>query len=505
MQRGSGILLHVTSLPSEYGIGDLGPQAHRWVDLLQQAKQTYWQILPLNPTDSVNHHSPYSCISAFAGNPLLISPEQLVDAGFLTREDIQRTPEFSAEHVDYSQVISFKKKILAAAYRRFKKVKDKADYEQFCAANDYWLNDFALFVVLKDHYKGRVWSAWPQKMRDRDPAALEETNKKFFQKIHEVKFYQYLFSKQWGALKKSAEQKGIKIIGDIPIYVNYDSSDTWTHRDLFKLDAAGNLLFVGGVPPDYFSKTGQRWGNPIYRWDRLKETDYAWWVKRLAHNIGMFDYVRIDHFRGFLQYWEIPADEKTAVNGRWVDGPRDDFFTALLKYFPQIPVIAEDMGIITPDVTELMERFGFPGMKVLLFAFVDDMQKNPYLPHNYKNNFLVYTGTHDNNTAAGWFEEDARSQEKANLAQYSGHEISPATVAGDLVALAMRSVADVAMIPLQDILGLGKEARMNTPGTLKGNWQWRLASEVFVFKVMKNILELTESTDRQQGRKECKC
>lgn len=496
MQRASGILLHITSLPSAYGIGDLGPQSYQWLDLLNQAKQKYWQILPLNPTDSINHHSPYSCSSAFAGNTLLISPEQLVKDGFLRKEDCRQTVKFSSNKVDYKKVSVLKKELLRSAFRRFTETKNKADYERFCTEHDYWLDDFALFVVFKNHFKGVAWSFWPQEMRDRNPAALQKAKEKFSRQSKEIKFYQYLFFKQWEAFKKYAEQKGIKIIGDIPIYVNYDSADTWTHPDLFKLDGERKLLFVGGVPPDYFSETGQRWGNPIYRWDRLKETDYAWWVKRMAHNLKMLDYVRIDHFRGFLQYWEIPADEKTAVKGRWVDGPKDDFFKTLLKYFPQIPVIAEDMGVITPDVTELMERFGFPGMKVLLFAFGDDMQKNPYLPHNFVKNCIVYTGTHDNNTIIGWFHEDAKPQEKMNLSQYLGHAILETTLSWDLIELAMRSIADVAIISMQDILGLGEEARMNTPATLKGNWQWRLGPNTLTPEVMKKFLELTESTQR---------
>ncbi len=496
MQRASGILLHITSLPSPYGIGDLGPQAYRWLDVLAQTKQKYWQILPINPTDAINYHSPYSCSSAFAGNTLLISLEQLAQEGLLKNADMRRTPKFSAGKVDYRKVLSFKKKILAAAYQRFAEVKKRDAYEQFCLANAYWLNDFVLFAVIKNYFKGTAWSVWPAEMRQRDPAALKKAEKRFSRQIEEIKFYQYIFFKQWSALKKYSKQKGINVIGDIPIYVNYDSADTWTHQDLFKIGAAGELLFVGGVPPDYFSATGQRWGNPVYRWDRLQEKGYAWWVKRLAHNLEMFDYVRIDHFRGFLQYWEIPAGEKTAVHGRWVDGPKDDFFKALLQHFPQIPIIAEDMGIITPDVTALMERFGFPGMKVLLFGFGDDMQKNPYLPHNFGKNCVVYTGTHDNNTVAGWLKQDAKSQEKINLAQYLGYGISESTLPWDLTVLAMRSSANAAIIPVQDILGLGQTARMNTPGTLKGNWQWRLELNTLTPALLKRFRELTDTAQR---------
>lgn len=497
MKRGSGILLHITSLPSRFGIGDLGPDAYRFVDFLAGSRQKYWQILPLNPTDAVNHHSPYSCLSAFAGNEFLISPEFMARDGWLDPSDIKDVPEFSRNRVDYREVIAYKKKLFASAFHIARaKLPENAEYQSFCRSEKYWLDDFALFITAKHHLQDQSWTQWPERLRDRTSDDLREAKGKFSVEIERAKFLQFLFFRQWKELRDHCREKGVEIIGDIPIYVNHDSAEVWTNRHLFKLEPNGEPQVVAGVPPDYFSETGQRWGNPVYDWPQLKKDGYEWWIRRIAHNLELFDHVRVDHFRGFAAYWEIPAAEKTAVNGYWAEGPRDDFFKVLLGKFPTIPIIAEDLGIITQDVRDLMNHFNFPGMKILQFAFGDDMKNNPYLPHNYVQNCLVYTGTHDNNTTRGWFEHDAREEEKINVAAYLSKTVSSKTIHWDLVRLAMSSAADVAILPVQDVLGLGKQARMNVPGTLRGNWRWRLSAQSLKKTVVDELAALTSETQR---------
>ena len=509
MQRGSGILFHITSFPSAFGIGDFGPEAYKFVDFLHQAKQKYWQILPLNPTDAINYHSPYSCLSAFAGNILFISPETLIEDGWITKNDLKDVPRFLEHKVQYEKVVPFKQKLLDTIYHRVKdKLTQHTDFQKFYEQNKFWLDDFACFVILKNRFEGQAFSHWPPEFRDRDLKALQKFQKEFFVDIQAVKWQQYLFLKQWLSLKEYAHSQGVKIIGDIPIYVNYDSADVWTHPSLFVLDEHKQPKFVAGVPPDYFSETGQRWGNPIYNWEELKNTGYAWWMGRLKHNLVLYDYVRIDHFRGFAGFWQIPAYEKLAVHGEWKKGPGEDFFDTVMKHFTpleslqsltgftRLSIIAEDLGVITPDVTQLMARYRFPGMKVLLFAFGDDIKTNPYIPENFGENCLVYTGTHDNNTAKGWYAHDATLKEKDNLFTYVKRYVTSKEVSRVLVEIAMKSKAKVAIFPLQDILGLGKLARMNTPGTIKGNWQWRLASKILKASVAKQLRDLTELSQR---------
>ena len=474
-KRGSGILLHITSLFSPYGIGDMGPDAYRFADFLSEARQSFWQVLPLNPIGAVYGNSPYSSISAFAGEPLLVSPGLMIKDGFLAKEDVLDAPRFPEEKVDYDAVRAYKEKILNLAYQHFKTGKDDSEYKGFCAYNSYWLEDFALFIALKEYFGGRPWNEWPPEIRDRETCALEEIKTKLGERVNKEKFFQYLFFKQWFSLKRYCNARGIRIIGDIPIYVTFDSSDVWKTPGIFKLSEEKMCSFVAGVPPDYFSKTGQLWGNPVYKWDALKESGYKWWIQRMEHTLNLFDIARIDHFRGLVSYWEIPADEKTAVNGRWVKAPAEDFFSAILSRFSVLPIIAEDLGIITPDVKELMRHFNFPGMKVLLFAFGEDSPMHPYLPHTYNKNCAVYTGTHDNNTVKGWFEKEASSEEKERLFRYIGRKVSAKEAHWEFVRLAVMSVADTVIFPMQDIIGLGEEARMNTPATTKGNWQWRLA------------------------------
>ena len=491
-QRGSGILLHISSLPSPFGIGDLGPGAYKFVDFLAGAKQHYWQILPLNPTDLDHGNSPYHSSSAFAGNPLFISPELMVRDGLLTRDDLEPAPKFRDDKVDYEALVPYKTGLFHRSYQRFKNQQDQGEYRDFCQENAHWLDDFALFSALKPHFQGKVWSEWPDDWRERKPAALEEAERELHERVQQGKFHQYIFFRQWQDLKKYCVEKGVHILGDIPIYVIHDSADVWVHPELFNLDAKKRPITVAGVPPDYFSETGQLWGNPVYRWDVLKERGYDWWLQRIRTNLKRFDTIRIDHFRGFVGYWEVPAKEKTAVNGKWVQAPAEDFFRVMLEKIPHASIIAEDLGTITPDVIEIMERFQFPGMKVLLFAFGDDSATNPYTSHNHVKNCLVYTGTHDNNTVRGWFEGEATGADKTRLFNYLGREVTGEEVHRDLIRLAMMSVADRVIFPMQDILGLGEESRMNRPATTEGNWQWRFQSNQLTPSQVRELLELTE-------------
>jgi 4-alpha-glucanotransferase len=491
--RKNGILLHVTSLPSEFGIGDLGSGAYTFADFLSDSGQTLWQVLPFNPTSPACGNSPYCSFSAFAGNPLLVAPDLLVKDGYISSNDLSLAPSFDSNKVDYEKAAAFKSRIMGIAYEKFRKMPDAGpQYENFVNANSLWLDDYALFMSIKDHFSGAPWYEWPLEIRNRTQPALNEWTKRLADGINREKFNQFLFFRQWSALKSYCDQKKIQVIGDIPIYVSYDSSDVWASSEYFKLDGDKKPLFVAGVPPDYFSSTGQLWGNPVYSWDRLKETSYDWWIRRMAHNLEYFDMVRLDHFRGFVAYWEVPAAEKTAINGKWVQAPAGEFFQTLLNHFPSIPIIAEDLGVITPEVREIMNEYEFPGMKILLFAFGGSPSTNPYVPHNHVENCIVYTGTHDNNTVKGWFEHDATEEEKENLDAYFGGEFDENTVTGQLVRTAMMSVASTTIIPIQDFLELGAEARMNTPSVAFGNWEWRVAAAQLTPDLSRKISTLTK-------------
>jgi 4-alpha-glucanotransferase len=495
-KRGSGIFLHIASLPSSFGIGDLGPLAYTFVDFLAEAKQVYWQILPLNPTEPAFGNSPYHSYSAFACNPLLLSPELMAQEGLLAEEDIIPDRRLRSKRVDYNSVVAFKRKLFRTAFQRFKQRKDKSDYEKFCWENTSWLDDFALFLALKEHFKKRIWSDWPPDVRDRREEALQAMKKTLHEEIERERFLQYVFFEQWSALKSHCQEKGIQIIGDIPVYVNYDSVDLWTHPDFFKLDQKKKPYAVAGVPPDYFSATGQLWGNPLYRWDILKERKYDWWIQRVGHNLRLFDIVRIDHFRGFVGYWEIPSTENNAVNGEWKEAPAEDFFRVLIEKNPHLPLIAEDLGVITPDVREVMEHFAFPGMKVLLFAFGEDDTMHPYLPHTYEENCVVYTGTHDNNTVRGWFEREAKPADRKRVFRYIGRKVKKKEIHWELIRLAMMSVANMVIIPMQDVLGLGEEARMNIPATKTSNWEWQLFPSQVTSQLAKKISDMTKTYGR---------
>jgi 4-alpha-glucanotransferase len=390
-------------------------------------------------------------------------------------------------------VVPCKERWLERAYQQFKTAgKDRGFFEDFCSEHAFWLEDFSLFVVIKKRLAGKPWDEWPKALRDRDPGSLQTIRSECRDELEKEKFWQYLFFKQWASLKAYGNQKGIRLFGDLAIYVSFDSADVWANPQLFKLNEEKRSTFVSGVPPDYFSKTGQLWGNPVYRWDVLKETGFAWWIERLAHHLRLYDAVRIDHFRGLVAYWEVPSGEKTAIHGTWVNAPVEDFLKVLVHRFPKLPVIAEDLGLITPDVREIMNRFGIPGMKVLLFAFEEDNPQHPYLPHNYDRSFLVYTGTHDNNTARGWFETEATPEDKTRLFRYLGRKATPEDIHWALIRLAMMSVANLAILSMQDLLGLGAEARMNTPSTTQNNWQWRLSSGQITPSLSQRLREMTE-------------
>jgi 4-alpha-glucanotransferase len=491
-RRASGILLHITSLPSSYGIGDLGPEAYRFADVLEACGQTLWQILPLNPTDPAFGNSPYHSISAFASSPWILSPEVLVKEGVLAEADLHPLPASPQNRVDYAMVVHHRQNLFKIVQDAFRRRQPSSDLERFCLENASWLDDYALFVALKAHLGSAVWREWPGPLRDRDPRALEEARSNLRERIEREKLLQYLFSVQWRALREYCNRKGILIFGDLPIYVNYDSADVWAHPHLFKLDHEKRPYVVAGVPPDYFSETGQLWGNPMYDWDVMRREGFSWWILRIKRAFDLYDMVRIDHFRGLVGCWEVPAGHETAINGRWVEVPAEEFFLAILKRFPYAPLVAEDLGLITPDVREIMHRFGFPGMKLLIFAFGDNMARNPYVPHNIPVNALVYTGTHDNNTVRGWFEREAKPEDKRRLFSYLGREIPADQIHWEMIRLAMMSVANVAIIPVQDLLGLGEEARMNRPSVSGGNWEWRLSPDALTPALEKRVREMTE-------------
>jgi len=490
--RSAGILLHPTSLPSRYGIGDLGSSAYQFVDFLVAGRLSLWQMLPLGPTGYGD--SPYQSFSAFAGNPLLISPDRLVADGFLPAKAIEKVPDFPTGQVDFGPVIDYKRDLLRAAHDYFQENATPAQrdaYSRFCLNTSYWLDDYALFMALKEHHKdqdGGVWNTWPRPIAKRQVKAMKQWTRDLANDIESHKFQQFLFYKQWLELKSYANKQGIKIIGDIPIFVAYDSADVWSHPELFHLSKDGSPSVVAGVPPDYFSATGQRWGNPLYNWEKIAAENYDWWVKRIHMNLVQADIVRIDHFRGFEAYWEIPATEPTAVIGRWVKGPDAAFFEAIQAKLGELPIIAEDLGVITPEVEELRDRFAFPGMRILQFAFGGE-RNSSFLPYNYIKNTVVYTGTHDNETTLGWY-LNATEDERDHVRRYtvsSGRDI-----VWDLIRLAYASVADIAVIPMQDVFVLGNEARMNFPGKEGGWWRWRYTREMFSARASGIALGLAE-------------
>jgi 4-alpha-glucanotransferase len=483
--RASGIILHPTSLPGPFGVGDLGPVAYRWLDWLADSGCTLWQVLPLGPTSYGD--SPYQCFSAFAGNPYLISPELLLEQGLLTNENLLDMPAWDDRKVDYSRLYLWKPALLEKAFRRFFRDPGplNAEFETFCSENASWLDDYALFMSLKEVHGGSSWGGWPVNLRLREKSALLEACKTLSSYILRYSFFQFLFYKQWIALHNYAHQKGIRIIGDIPIFVAYDSSDVWANPDLFYLDDDRKPTVVAGVPPDYFSPTGQLWGNPLYRWDVHKAGGYAWWLERIRATLKSVDILRIDHFRGFSAYWEVPAGNPTAEIGRWVPGPGAGLFNAVQAELGSLPILAEDLGVITPDVVALRDKFSLPGMKILQFAFSGP--ENPFLPHSYPPTCVVYTGTHDNDTSRGWY-ESAPELEKDFARRYL--QVDGTHFTWDLICAAWSSVAVFALAPLQDFLELGSEGRMNYPSRLGGNWEWRTSAQALSEELVARIKEL---------------
>lgn len=493
--RSAGILLHPTSLPGSFGIGEINDSAYDFVDMLVESGQSLWQILPLGPTGYGD--SPYASFSALAGNPLLISLMQLVEEGDVDPTDLAETPDFPQDQVDFGAVISFKTALLQRAARNFRQREHgprRQAFDHFCQENADWLEDFALFMALKDAHGGAVWNTWEHGLVTRQPEVLQEWRDKLDESVFAQRYQQFQFFRQWGALKHRANDQGIQIVGDVPIFVAYDSVDVWAHPELFYLDE--NLLptRVAGVPPDYFSPTGQLWGNPLYDWDAVADNDYRWWIRRLDQVFTTVDIVRIDHFRGFAAYWAIPAGEPTAVNGEWEKGPGAKFFEAVRSALGELPIIAEDLGHITEDVIELRDRFDFPGMNILQFAFASGPD-NPYLPHNLRPNAVIYTGTHDNDTTLGWY-ASREAEELAACHRYLGPVGEPINWA--LARMAYRSVADLAILPLQDVLGLGTEARMNTPGKLGGNWTWRFRKGAIPAKTRAKLREMALTYGRKE-------
>lgn len=481
--RCSGILLHFTSLPGPFGIGDLGRCAYEFADFLAAAGQKVWQVLPLNPTGYGD--SPYQCFSAFAGNPMLLSLERLGDQGLLQQSELDQSPAFPEDFVDYGPVIQFRMAALRRAAQAFfadASRTDRAAFDHFCESASPWLDDYALFMACKDAHQGIMWTLWDPEIRKRDPRAMSEWSTRLAAEVQAYKYWQFEFFRQWERLKIYSQQRGIRFMGDIPIYVAHDSADVWAHPDLFHLDDHGRPTVVSGVPPDYFSATGQLWGNPIYRWDLLAADGFQWWIERFRASFALFDMVRLDHFRGFESYWEVPAGETTAIHGRWVKGPGEELLSALQNAFGELPIVAENLGVITPAVEKLRKQFGLPGMSLLQFAFGTDPQGPSFRPHNYSRDLAAYTGGHDNDTTVGWWSssgagdstrtpDDVRREHdfaRAYLNMGDDDEINWV-----MIRAILASVADVAIVPLQDVLGLGSQARMNLPGKVSGNWKWR--------------------------------
>jgi 4-alpha-glucanotransferase len=478
ISRASGILLHITSLPSRYGIGDLGPEAHAFVDFLARGGQSYWQLLPLTPTNGGTGNSPYNAYSAFAGNPLLISPDLLLERGFLSLENLREVPCWADDRVEYARVTLWKDRLLTIAFENaLSWLPGRRAYQDFKTDNNGWLEDYALFAALKAHFEGLPWYYWPKEIRFRHPASLAMWHERLNLQVELELFKQFVFFEQLQELKAHCATRHIRLFGDMPIYVSLDSCDVWSHAELFDLDAHRLPVHVAGAPPDYFSEKGQLWGNPIYDWERMEREGFTWWIERLRQNKTLYDLVRLDHFRGFAAFWQVPACSKTARNGVWRPCPGKRLFERVLEELPDLDIVAEDLGHITEDVRELMNHFGFPGMKVLQFAFSDDLPNNPYIPHNVDRHSVIYTGTHDNNTLQGWYANDLTPAERELVGEYLGTTLDPHGLHWAMIRTAMMSVADLCVLPLQDVLELGGEARMNRPSETEGNWAWRVPRE----------------------------
>ncbi len=491
--------MHPTSLAGPYGIGDLGPEARRFADFLARAGQTLWQVLPLGPTGFGD--SPYQCFSSLAGNPLLISPEWLRERDWLDAAALENCPAFSEDETEFARVIPWKTALLEYSARRFFERASKGDraaFEGFCQTNKDWLEDFGLFMALKQHHRQAVWSRWEPDIRWREPTAVASWREKLAEAIAIQQFLQFAFFTEWHELREYCRERRIRLMGDLPIYVAHDSADVWSNPQYFELDENGDPKVVAGVPPDYFSATGQLWGNPIYRWDALARDGYGWWLDRFRAAFEMVDIIRLDHFRGFEGYWEVPASEPTAVHGRWVKGPGADLFHVARRVLGELPLVAENLGVITPEVEAIREEFGFPGMTILQFAFGSDPQSASFQPHNYSREVVAYTGTHDCDTTVGWWTSEGRGESTRSADEIQRErEFTRKYLATDgreihwaFIRALEASVADTVLIPLQDVLGLGSEARMNQPATLGGNWRWRYRREMLTPGIGARLREL---------------
>ncbi len=492
--RSSGILVHPTSFPSKYGIGDFGHEARQFIDFLKNTDQTIWQVLPLGPTGYGN--SPYASYSAFAGNHYLISPELLVEKGLLSKESAKKAELPLTTTADYEQSYSNKEKLFSEAFKKFDENKSKEDekkFEAFKKENKYWLSDYCLFTACSLENNRKPWNLWDEKLAKREKSAITKAKKEFAEEIRYQEWLQFEFSNQWYDLKKYCNDQGVRVIGDIPIFVDHNSADVWGNPEFFEVDETGNRMLVAGVPPDYFSETGQLWGNPLYKWKELEKNNFSWWVERFRQMFNLFDAIRVDHFRGFDAYWEVSAKEKTAIKGRWVEAPGEKLFKTIKKKLGELPIIAEDLGVVTPTVEALRDMFNFPGMKILQFAFDSD-STNDFLPHNYSQNCVVYTGTHDNDTTIGWY-KTAPETECHRLREYTRSDGSE--VQWELIRLGMFSVADQAIFPLQDYMNLDTEHRMNTPGTIGNNWLWRYTPEMLRNVDRERIRNLIENSNRK--------
>lgn len=499
--RSAGILLHPSSLPGKFGIGDFGPNAYKFVDLLENSRQTLWQIFPLGPTGYGD--SPYQCFSAFAGNPLLISPEFLIKDELLRPDDLHDYPEFDQYKIDYGGVINAKTSLLKKAFINFKTsyLNKNHSYTDYCNNNSFWLEDYALFMSAKEFHGGVLWTEWSQDIAFRDTSTLEDWKEKLSDSIAYQKFVQFMFTRQWNNLREYTNNKGIKIIGDLPIFIAYDSSDLWANKELFSVKEDGKLETVAGVPPDYFSPTGQLWGNPLYKWKEMEKDDFLWWKRRIQKMLELVDIIRIDHFRGLDAFWEIPGDAPTAVKGRWIKAPGEKLFNTIRKELGDVPILAEDLGVITKSVEKLRDDFNFPGMKILQFSFGEDGDKK-FLPHNYIKNCLVYSGSHDNDTTRGFFENEKVKgtglyEWAQNYLGYYGDDIR-----FEVIRAAYKSVANIVIIPMQDILNLGSDARMNLPAEPSGNWQWRFSWEQISDQLVEQYKNLTILYERPSDKKE---
>ena len=476
-QRQAGILLHPTSLPGAFGNGDFGHDAWRFIEFLSAARMSVWQCLPLGPTH--NDLSPYQCLSVHAGNPALISIDWLIDRGWLTHD--KNPDRISLLHNAYD------------GFRASRNDPLHAEFEAFKTEEKDWLDDYALYSTIRKAQRNKPWMQWPTPLRDRDRSALDEFSNTHLDELEQQKFIQFVFFKQWLELKAYAKKHGVQLFGDMPIFVAHDSADVWTHRHYFTVDATGMAQFVAGVPPDYFSDTGQRWGNPLYNWERMQADNFKWWIQRIRTHLKLFDFVRIDHFRGFEACWQIAATEETAINGEWVKSPGKELLTELYKTFGSLPLVAEDLGIITEEVDALREEFGLPGMKILQFAF-NGSHDNPYLPHNHEPNSVVYTGTHDNDTTLGWY-QNLPEGNKTMINNYLGYDAGT-SMPWSLIRTALSSVARLSIIPMQDILALGSDSRMNIPGTTVNNWQWRFNWDQLAPETAARLKTMLELYDR---------